>query len=45
MEIITRGLKNILGVMSDVVEQSSEKLSLLEGWVNVEGTLSDFIWK
>lgn len=45
MEIITLGLKNISGVMSDVVEQSSEKVSFLEGWVNVEGTLSDFIWK
>ena len=39
------GLKNISGVMSNVVEQSSKKVSFLEGWVNVEGTLTDFIWK
>ena len=45
MEIITLGLKNTSGVMSNVVEQSSKKVSFLEGWVNVEGTLTDFIWK
>lgn len=43
MEIITLGLKNILGVMRNVVEQSSEKASFLSGGVKVEGSLSDFI--